>query len=91
MGVEVDKENIEELQERFKSALIKKICVRCGSKQTAYIYIGRVFEMLENPGRDLEGVILHNGFYLCENCAREFAELLKKFLNIHDDEVDGDG
>ena len=62
-------------------------CVRCGNGVVVFFYEGKVARDVEIEDDivlkwKVDEPILENRFYLCKECSKQFATLLKEFFGI---------
>jgi len=84
------------LQKHFREAYENAVCAKCGKKELAFLYEGIVLREIQTTKDDIvakwrvDEIILESAFFLCRDCAKDFAKLLKNFFGVKEVDSDGD-
>jgi len=91
-SIDEEKDSDGDLIDKLGDSYLKKQCAKCGSKDIAFFFEGTIARDVNITDEDIvakfkvKELFLNSKFYLCKECAKEFAKLVEEFF----EEVDSD-
>ena len=80
--------NTANLITKLGDSFLRKQCAKCGSRDIAFFYEGTIAREVNITDKDIvakfkvKELFLNSKFYLCKECAKDFAKLLKNFFGV---------